>query len=99
MVPMKSTTAPGPDGKPDGAYEFSGTVNSYIEFSNGGGLDVENSRSQCSAGCTQVAKMALFSTIGTVEVGEGICGWCGVNFLFNSPKETTHRHSPWFTLL
>ena len=36
-------TAPGPDGKPDGSYEFSGTVNSYIEFPNGGGLDVKNS--------------------------------------------------------
>lgn len=36
-------TAPGPDGKPDGSYEFSGTVNSYIEFPNGGGLDVPNS--------------------------------------------------------
>ena len=36
-------TAPGPDGKPDGSYEFSGTVNSYIEFPNGGGLDTSNS--------------------------------------------------------
>ena len=36
-------TAPGPDGKPDGSYEFSGTANSYIEFPNGGGLDVKNS--------------------------------------------------------
>ena len=36
-------TAPGPDGKPDGSYEFSGTANSYIEFPNGGGLDVLSS--------------------------------------------------------
>ena len=36
-------TAPGPDGQPDGSYEFFGTVNSYIEFPNGGGLDVPNS--------------------------------------------------------
>ena len=36
-------TAPGPDGKPDGSHEFSGTANSYIEFPNGGGLDVKNS--------------------------------------------------------
>ena len=36
-------TAPGPDGKPDGSYEFSGTANSYIEFPNGGGLDAKNS--------------------------------------------------------
>ena len=36
-------TAPGPDGKPDSSYEFSGTVSSYIEFPNGGGLDVQNS--------------------------------------------------------
>ena len=36
-------TAPGPDGNPDGSYEFSGTANSYIEFPNGGGLDVKNS--------------------------------------------------------
>lgn len=35
--------APGPDGKPNGSYKFSGTVNSYIEFPNGGGLDVKNS--------------------------------------------------------
>ena len=37
------STAPGPDGKPDGSYEFFGTVNSHIEFPNGGGLDVPNS--------------------------------------------------------
>ena len=36
-------TAPGPDGKPDCSHKFSGTVNSYIEFPNGGGLDVKNS--------------------------------------------------------
>ena len=36
-------TAPGPDGKPDGSHEFSGTANSYIEFPNGGSLDVKNS--------------------------------------------------------
>ena len=36
-------TAPGPDGKPDGSYEFSGNVNNYIEFQNGGGLDVSSS--------------------------------------------------------
>ena len=36
-------TAPGPDGKPEGSHEFSGTANSYIEFPNGGGLDVKNS--------------------------------------------------------
>ena len=36
-------TAPGPDGKPDGSYQFSGTANSYIEFPNNGDLDVKNS--------------------------------------------------------
>ena len=36
-------TAPGPDGKPDGSYELSGTVNSYIEFPNGGPLDTSYS--------------------------------------------------------
>ena len=36
-------TAPGPDGRPDGSYEFSGNVSSFIEFPNGGGLDVKNS--------------------------------------------------------
>ena len=36
-------TAPGPDGKPDGSYEFSGTVNSYIEFPDGGALDTSYS--------------------------------------------------------
>ena len=35
--------APGPDGASDGSHEFSGKVNSYIEFPNGGGLDVQNS--------------------------------------------------------
>ena len=35
--------APGPDGNVDSSYEFSGTVNSYIEFPNGGGLDVQRS--------------------------------------------------------
>ena len=38
--------APGPDGTADSAYEFAGTVNSYIEFPNteGGPLDVRYSR-------------------------------------------------------
>ena len=35
--------APGPNGTSDGSHEFSGTANSYIEFPNGGGLDVQNS--------------------------------------------------------
>ena len=35
--------APGPDGKPNGSYEFLGTVHSFIEFPNGGVLDVKNS--------------------------------------------------------
>ena len=36
-------TARGPGGNPNGSYEFSGNVNSYIEFPNGGGLDVKGS--------------------------------------------------------
>ena len=36
-------TAPGPDGKSNGSYEFSGHVSSFIEFPNGGGLDVKTS--------------------------------------------------------
>ena len=36
-------TAPGPDGKLDGSYEFSGNASSFIEFPNDGGLDVKNS--------------------------------------------------------
>ena len=35
--------APGPNGQIDGSHEFSGTANSFIEFPNGGGLDVQNS--------------------------------------------------------
>ena len=42
-VPGGVYLAPGPDGKSDGSYEFSGTVNSFIEFPNGGGLDVQKS--------------------------------------------------------
>ncbi|CAH3188395.1 unnamed protein product, partial [Porites evermanni] len=39
------TLAPGPDGVPGGSYEFSGSSNSFIEFSNseGGPLDVRYS--------------------------------------------------------
>jgi len=33
------TPAPGPHNEPDGAYEFPGTSDSYIEFPNDGGLD------------------------------------------------------------
>ena len=33
------TLAPGPHNKPNGAYEFPGTSDSYIEFPNNGGLD------------------------------------------------------------
>jgi len=35
--------APGPDGKPGGSYQFVGNANSYIEFPNNGGLDVQRS--------------------------------------------------------
>ena len=35
--------AAGPDGKPGGSYQFSGSANSYIEFPNNGGLDVTHS--------------------------------------------------------
>jgi len=44
-VPSEVTLASGPDGKANGSYEFSGTANSYIEFSNsdGGALDVRYS--------------------------------------------------------
>jgi len=44
-VPSEVSLAPGPDGKADGSYEFSGTPNSYIEFPNseGGPLDVRYS--------------------------------------------------------
>ena len=37
------TLAPGPHNEPDGAYEFPGTSDSYIEFPNDGGLDTRNS--------------------------------------------------------
>ena len=35
--------SPGPDGKPNGATEFSGRPNSYIEFPNNGKLDTKRS--------------------------------------------------------
>ena len=37
------TLAPGPHNEPDGAYEFPGTSDSYIEFPNDGGLDTRHS--------------------------------------------------------
>ena len=45
MVSNGVSLAEGPDGTPDSAYEFAGTVNSYIEFPNteGGPLDVRYS--------------------------------------------------------
>lgn len=42
-VPSGVYLAPGPGGNIDGSHEFRGTANSYIEFPNGGGLDVSNS--------------------------------------------------------
>ena len=44
-VPSEVTLAPGPGNKANGSYDFSGTSNSYIEFSNsdGGALDVRYS--------------------------------------------------------
>lgn len=35
--------APGPDGYPNGSYQFSGKSNSFIEFPNMGALEVKNS--------------------------------------------------------
>ena len=45
MVSSGVSLAPGPDGTANRAYEFAGTVNSYIEFPNteGGPLDVRYS--------------------------------------------------------
>lgn len=42
-VPSEVRLAPGPHEEIDGSHEFAGTFNSYIEFPNGGGLDVKNS--------------------------------------------------------
>ena len=35
--------APGPEGKPRGSYQFSGQDDSYIEFPNNGGLNLQHS--------------------------------------------------------
>ena len=85
-------TAPGPDGKPDGSYEFLGTVNSYIEFPNGGDLDVKNSMTML---CwlypgDQDGPLFNYENSGSWEY---ICGWLRVFFSFNLLKETTCRHS------
>lgn len=37
------TLATGPNGNEDGSYEFAGHANSYIDFPNNGGLDVQRS--------------------------------------------------------
>ena len=44
-IPRGVTLAPGPDGRPNYSYKFSGSSNSYIEFPNwiGGPLDVRYS--------------------------------------------------------
>ena len=44
-IPRGVTLAPGPDGRPNCSYKFSGSSNSYIEFPNriGGPLDVRYS--------------------------------------------------------
>ena len=44
-IPRGVTLAPGPDGRPNFSYKFSGSSNSYIEFPNriGGPLDVRYS--------------------------------------------------------
>ena len=41
--PLGVRAAPGPDGKSDTSYEFSGTANSFIEFPNSGVLDAKRS--------------------------------------------------------
>lgn len=42
-TPVGVFLSPGPDGKPGGSYQFTGNVDSYIEFPNNGGLDVKYS--------------------------------------------------------
>ncbi|KAJ7330783.1 hypothetical protein OS493_021713 [Desmophyllum pertusum] len=42
-TPVGVSLAPGPDGKDGTSYQFSGQVNSYIQFPNNGGLDVQQS--------------------------------------------------------
>ncbi|KAJ7330785.1 hypothetical protein OS493_021716, partial [Desmophyllum pertusum] len=42
-TPVRVSLAPGPNDNEGGSYRFSGQVNSYIEFPNNGGLDVQQS--------------------------------------------------------
>ena len=42
-TPVGVSQAPGPYGYDGGSYQFDGHVNSYIEFPNNGGLDVQHS--------------------------------------------------------
>ena len=42
-TPVGVTLATGPNGNEDGSYEFDGHSNSYIDFPNDGGLDVQDS--------------------------------------------------------
>ena len=41
--PVGVSLAAGPDGKPNGSYQFAGQPDSYIEFPNNGSLDVQHS--------------------------------------------------------
>ncbi|XP_078351938.1 LOW QUALITY PROTEIN: polycystin-1-like protein 2 [Oculina patagonica] len=42
-IPVGVSIAPGPDGLDTSSYQFYGHANSYIEFPNNGGLDVQHS--------------------------------------------------------
>ncbi|KAL9971321.1 hypothetical protein ACROYT_G023832 [Oculina patagonica] len=42
-TPVGVSLAAGPNGKAGGSYQFTGQANSYIEFPNNGGLDVQRS--------------------------------------------------------
>ena len=42
-TPVGVSVAPGPNGMDGNSYQFHGNVNSYIEFPNNGGLDVQHS--------------------------------------------------------
>ena len=82
-IPRGVTLAPGPDGRPNYSYKFSGSSNSYIEIPNsiGGPLDVRYSMTML-CWFTMMAKTDRCSATRKVQLGVFIYGlFTAGNFL------------------
>ena len=84
--------APGPDGQDGGSYQFAGQEDSYIEFPNNGGLDVQRSITisfwvYVEADVNDPALVTYSNPeINNVGVDMVIYGGTGVSFSYYNPS-------------